>query len=69
MTRKEKEDHPTRRFLTVEGRSVEEAMAKGLAILGASRDRVRVQILSEERKGLFGMRGAKQAKVRIALKP
>ena len=56
------------RTVTVEGRTVEDAIVKGLGMLGVSRSRVAIWILSEENKGLFGMRGAKPARVRLALK-
>lgn len=57
------------RSVTVEGRTVQEAIGKGLAILGTSRGMVAIQVLAEERRGLFGMRGAKPARVRLSLKP
>ncbi|MBL7068620.1 MAG: Jag N-terminal domain-containing protein [Candidatus Omnitrophica bacterium] len=50
-----------------EGRSTREAITTALKKLGVPKDRVRVQVLSEERKGLFGMKGASQAKVRITV--
>lgn len=56
------------RSVEVEGRSVQEAIRKGLAILGVPRQQVEIQILSEESKGLFGMRGAKPAKIRLTIK-
>ncbi len=48
---------------------MQEAISKGLSLLGVSRKQVTVRILSEENKGLFGMRGAKQARIRLTLKP
>ena len=35
---------------------------------GLSREEVEVNILSEEKMGLFGMKGAKPAKVRVSVK-
>lgn len=58
----------TPRSVAVEGRTVQEAIAKGLAILGVSRNLVTIRVLAEENKGLFGMRGAKPAKVQLTLK-
>ena len=52
----------------VEGKTVEEAVQKALKDLGLARRRVKIEILSEEKKGLFGMPGAKPAKVRVTLK-
>ncbi len=57
------------RSVTVEGRSVQEAIGRGLGLLGVPRDCVNIRILSEENKGLFGMRGAKPTKVRLTIKP
>lgn len=57
------------RSVTVEGRTVQEAIGKGLAILDAGRNQVSIRVLGEERRGLFGMRGAKPARVRLSLKP
>ena len=53
--------------IEVEGRDTKEAISTALKQLGVSKDRVKVKILSEERKGLFGMKGASQAKVRITV--
>ena len=51
--------------IEVEGKDAEEAIAKALKLLNLPRDKVKIQILAEEEKGLFGMSGAKQAKVRV----
>lgn len=50
-----------------EGKTPEEAIEKALALLKAGRKEVKVRILSEEQRGLFGMEGAKPAKVRVTL--
>lgn len=50
-----------------EGATVEEAVEKALQILQLPRDKVKIQIISEEQKGLFGMPGAKPAKVRVSV--
>lgn len=54
--------------IEVEGKTVEEAIKKALKELKLSRNKVRIEILSEEEKGLFGMPGAKLAKVRVTIK-
>jgi spoIIIJ-associated protein len=54
--------------IEVEGVSTREAIKKALKILGATRDKVKIKVLSEENKGLFGMKGARQAKVRVSLR-
>ncbi|RKY29673.1 MAG: hypothetical protein DRP74_08405 [Candidatus Omnitrophota bacterium] len=53
--------------IEVEGSTVEEAVKKALKELKLSRDKVKIEVLSEEEKGLFGMPGAKPAKVRVRL--
>lgn len=53
--------------LEIEGNTVEEAIEKALQELKLSRKHVKIQILSEEKKGLFGMAGAKPARVRVSL--
>jgi spoIIIJ-associated protein len=52
----------------VEGNTVEEAIKNALKQLRLPRGKVKIEILSEEEKGLFGMRGAKPAKVRVSIK-
>jgi spoIIIJ-associated protein len=54
------------RFVEAEGKTVEEAIAKALKDLKLPRNRVKVESLTEEKKGLFGMPGAKPAKVRVS---
>ena len=51
-----------------EGKTPQEAIKKALSILGSERREVEVKILSEEEKGLFGMEGARPAKVRVTLR-
>lgn len=52
----------------IEGKSVEEAIRIALQELHLPREKVVIEVLSEEEKGLFGMPGAKPAKVRVSLK-
>jgi spoIIIJ-associated protein len=54
--------------IEVEGSTVEEAIKKALAQLKVPRDKVQIKVISEEEKGLFGMPGARPAKVRVSLK-
>lgn len=49
------------------GKTIEEAVNQGLARLGAGRDQVSVQILSQPSKGFLGLFGAKEAKVELTL--
>jgi len=55
------------RYVEAEGKTVEEAIEKALQILKLPRKRVKVETVSEEKKGLFGMPGAKPAKVRVSV--
>ncbi len=50
-----------------EGKTVQEAVEKALLELKARRNKVKIEILCDEEKGLFGMAGAKLAKVRVTL--
>jgi len=55
--------------IEVEGKNVEEAIKKALKALKLPRNRVKIEVLSEEEKGLFGMPGARPAKVRVSIIP
>lgn len=54
--------------IEVDGCNVEDAIEKALKILKVTRDDIEVKILCEETKGLFGMEGAKPAKIKVYLK-
>ncbi len=53
--------------IEAEGKTVEEAIEKALLELKLPRSCVKIESLSEEKKGLFGMPGAKPAKVRVTV--
>lgn len=53
--------------IEVEGKTPEEAIKKALEVLDTTRDKIKVEILDLGSKGLFGMIGNKQAKVRATL--
>ncbi len=53
--------------LEVEGNTVEGAVKKALQELKVKREQVKVEILTEEKKGLFGMPGAHLVKVRVTI--
>jgi spoIIIJ-associated protein len=55
-------------LIEVEEKTVEAAIKKALKELKLTRKQVKVEILREEEKGLFGMAGAKLAKVRVSRK-
>ena len=51
-----------------EGSTVEGAIKKALKALKVSRDEITVKVVCEEQRGLFGMEGAKLAKIKVAKK-
>ncbi len=56
-----------KKYIEVDGTTVEEAIEKALDTLRLPRNKVKIEILTEEKKGLFGMPGAKPAKVRVSV--
>ena len=54
--------------IEVEGSTVEEAIKKALEFLNVSREDAVIKVVCEEKKGLFGMEGAKLAKIKASLK-
>lgn len=53
-------------YIETEGDTIDEAIEKALRQLGAERDKVTVDVLSEGRRGILGF-GAQKARVRAAL--
>ncbi len=51
-----------------EGHTTEEAIKKAEKILGLDREGMKIKVVCEEKKGLFGMRGSKQAKIKVIKK-
>jgi len=51
----------------IEEVTVEDAIKKALKVLKLPKEKVKIEILSEEEKGLFGMAGAKLAKIRATI--
>ena len=49
-------------------KAAEEAIKKALDILNVTREEITVKVVCEEKKGLFGMEGAKPAKIKATLK-
>lgn len=49
-----------------EGKTVAEAIKIALKELKIKRNQVKIEVLCEEEKGLFGMAGAKLAKIRVS---
>ena len=50
------------------GRTVDDAVENGLKVLRVTRDKVKVEVIEEGSKGLFGILGAKPAKVKLVVK-
>jgi spoIIIJ-associated protein len=55
--------------LVLTGKTVDDAVQGGLAEWKVSVDRVKVQVLEQPSKGLFGLIGSKEAKVELELIP
>jgi spoIIIJ-associated protein len=53
--------------IEVEGKTTAEAVRKALKQLKVQREDVKIEVVCEEQKGLFGMEGAKKAKVKVSL--
>ncbi len=51
-----------------EGGTVDEAIKKAIETLNIPREQFDVKIVSEEKRGLFGMDGAKPAKILVTIK-
>lgn len=51
--------------IVVSGKSIEEAVRQGLAKWNTSEDRVKVTVLEQPSKGLFGLIGTREAKVEL----
>jgi spoIIIJ-associated protein len=48
-----------------EANTAEEAIRCALKELGLPKEKLKIKILSEGQRGLFGMEGAKKAKIRV----
>jgi predicted RNA-binding protein Jag len=51
-----------------EADTTEEAISKAEKSLGIDREKMKIKVVCEEKKGLFGMRGAKLAKIKVLFK-
>lgn len=56
------------RFVEKSAKTVREAIDLALLELNTTEDKVEVEVLEEGSKGIFGLIGSKQAKVRVTLK-
>ncbi|WP_028550658.1 RNA-binding cell elongation regulator Jag/EloR [Paenibacillus sp. UNC451MF] len=55
--------------IVVTGKSIEEAVRNGLQQWNTTEDRVKIQVLEQPSKGLFGIIGTRDAKVELELIP
>jgi spoIIIJ-associated protein len=55
------------RFVVKTAKTVEEALQEALVELDAKEDEVKVEVIDEPSKGLFGLIGAKEAKIMVSL--
>jgi spoIIIJ-associated protein len=53
--------------IEIEGKTVKEAIKIALAKLNVPRENVEIKVLAEESRGLFGMGGAKPAKIKVTV--
>ena len=51
-----------------EGNTLDEAINKAVQELGVPKDKLNIKIVCEEKRGLFGMQGAKTAKIKVTVK-
>ena len=56
------------RSIEQSGRNVEDAVQAALKALGVSREQVEVEVLAEQSRGLLGILGHSEAKVRVTVK-
>ncbi len=58
---------PAPKSYEFEGGDVEEAIEEAVKALHVSRETLKIKIVSEEKKGLFGMDGASPAKIKVTI--
>ncbi len=51
-----------------EGNTLDEAINKAVLKFGVPKNKLDIKIVCEEKRGLFGMRGAKSAKIKVTIK-
>jgi spoIIIJ-associated protein len=54
--------------IIVEADTIKKAIKMALEKLGTTKDRVSIEILREEKKGLFDMESSSMAKIRVRIK-
>lgn len=61
-------DNKEKKSFEFVGGTIDEAIKKAMNELQVKREDIIVKVVSEEKKGLFGMEGANPAKIRVTLK-
>ncbi|HHY37602.1 MAG TPA: protein jag [Clostridia bacterium] len=56
------------RSVEAKGRTIDEAISNALTLLGVPRERVAIEILEEPSRGIFGMLGAREGRIRATVK-
>ena len=56
------------KYIEFEGKTVEDAIKKAVEFLNVAREAIKVKVVCEEKRGLFGMAGAKPAKIKVKVK-
>jgi len=51
-----------------EGNTIDEAINKAVVKFGVPKNKLNIKIVCEEQRGLFGMQGAKTAKIKVTVK-
>jgi spoIIIJ-associated protein len=51
-----------------EGNTLDEAINKAVSKFGVPKNKLNIKVVCEEKRGLFGMRGAKSAKIKVTIK-
>ena len=54
--------------IVIEASTINKAIVLALEKLGTTKDMVEIEVLREDKKGLFGMEGASSAKIRVKIK-
>jgi len=51
-----------------EGNTLDEAIKKAVLKFGLPKNKLDIKVVCEEKRGLFGMQGAKAAKIKVTIK-
>ncbi|MBF0252881.1 MAG: Jag N-terminal domain-containing protein [Candidatus Omnitrophica bacterium] len=54
--------------IEIEAKTISEAIKKAISLFHADKDQLDIHVVKEEKRGLFGMNGSEQAKIRVKKK-